>query len=268
MSSDLVNQSGGYEDRSTAVDYRQDPHVLTQRWHYIEPAPRSRAGWWVACVLFVICAAQAAAIALLLPLKEVVPYTILVDRQTGYAETVRGVDIGALAEDEAITQSFLAQYVLNRETYDAVDLAERYERVALWSDGEARASYVDSYRSDNPSSLPLIFPSGATVEITIKSVEILTLNSARVRFETRTTIPGRDAERADYQAVMSFRYKNAAMRMEDRLVNPLGFQVLTYRRDAETISPVPAEPEPAPASRQVPDEPAATPEPPTEELQP
>jgi type IV secretion system protein VirB8 len=31
------------------------------------------------------------------------------------------------------------------------------------------------------------------------------------------------------------------MRMEDRLINPLGFQVVSYRRDAEVPSAPPAE---------------------------
>lgn len=264
MSGDLVNRTGGLDDRGSALDQRQDHYILTQRWTEPEPAPSHRTGWWVACVLFVICAAQAAAIALMLPLKEIVPYTILVDRQTGYAETIRGVEIGALAEDEAITQSFLAQYVLGRETYDKIDLAERYQRVALWSDGEARASYVDSYRSDNPSSLPLILPSGTRTEITIKSVEILSRNSARLRFETRTFVPARAMERADYQALIGFQYNDAAMRMEDRLINPLGFQVTTYRRDAETIAPLTGAASPQP----VPDAVASSSEKPKAELQP
>ena len=264
MSSDLVNRTGGLDDRGSTLDPRQDHYVLTQRWTEQEPAPPHRTGWWVACILFVICAAQAAAIALMLPLKEIVPYTILVDRQTGYAETIRVVEIGALADDEAITQSFLAQYILCRETYDAIDLAERYQRVALWSDGEARASYVDSYRADNPSSLPLVLPSGTRAEVTIKSVEILSRNSARVRFETRTFMPARAVERADFQATIGFQYNDAAMRMEDRLINPLGFQVITYRRDAETVAPLTE----APAPQPVPDALTSSSEQPKEELQP
>jgi type IV secretion system protein VirB8 len=42
--------------------------------------------------------------------------------------------------------------------------------------------------------------------------------------------------RSDWQAVVSFRFTGQPMRMEDRLLNPLGFQVTAYRRDAETAA--------------------------------
>ena len=41
-------------------------------------------------------------------------------------------------------------------------------------------------------------------------------------------------------AVLAFRFTGAPMRMEDRFTNPLGFQVVSYRRDAETAPGVTA----------------------------
>jgi type IV secretion system protein VirB8 len=41
-------------------------------------------------------------------------------------------------------------------------------------------------------------------------------------------------------AVIRYRYSGEPLRLEDRLVNPLGFQVLRYRRDAEALPPEPA----------------------------
>ena len=43
------------------------------------------------------------------------------------------------------------------------------------------------------------------------------------------------AERA-WTAVVAFRYTGAPMTMGDRFLNPLGFQVTSYRRDAETVA--------------------------------
>ena len=45
--------------------------------------------------------------------------------------------------------------------------------------------------------------------------------------------------RQPYAAVVGFRYTGQPMRAEDRYLNPLGFQVTAYRRDAETAAPVP-----------------------------
>jgi type IV secretion system protein VirB8 len=39
-------------------------------------------------------------------------------------------------------------------------------------------------------------------------------------------------------AVIRYRYSGEPMRLEDRFVNPLGFQVLRYRKDPESAPPV------------------------------
>jgi type IV secretion system protein VirB8 len=194
-----------------------------------------RHAWVVTAFLILICAAQAAAIAIMLPLKDVVPYTILVDKQTGYMETVRGVDTGALKDDEAVVSSFLAQYLLQRETFDPADFDARYRRVALWSDGQARTDYIDSYRG-GPQSVMAGMRPGSTVAARVKKIEVLSNTTARVRFDLTRRDPGLAPETTDWQALVTFRFTGAPMRMEDRLVNPLGFQVISYRRDAEFVA--------------------------------
>lgn len=203
-----------------------------------------KAAWTVAGVLIVVCAAQAAAIALMLPLREVVPYTVLVDRQTGYIETARGLKLGDLAEDEAIVQAMAAQYVLARETFDPQDFADRYDRVALWSLGAARDEYVQQFQANLPGNVLADLRPSTRIDVTVKKIELLDQETARIRFETQRHDPGVDVpERRDWQAVLTYRFTGAPMRMEDRLLNPLGFQVTAYRRDAET----PTDPPPLPA---------------------
>jgi type IV secretion system protein VirB8 len=222
----------------------QEPLLLSRRnevnhWieHNVEQERRGRrVAWIVACVLIVICAAQAAAIALMLPLKEIVPYTILVDKQTGYVETARGLDVGTLAEDQAIVESMVAQYVLARETFDPADFAERYDRVTLWSLGQPRDDYVAQYQAGGPDSVLNDIRPGTMVKVTVKRIDLLTSETALVRFETQRSDPGFGPLRSDWQAVVSYRFTGAPMRMEDRLLNPLGFQVTGYRRDPETAA--------------------------------
>ncbi len=247
----------------------REPLLLTRRnevSRWVEEtveAERSgrRWAWTIACILILICAAQAAAIALMLPLKEIVPYTILVDKQTGYIETARGLDVGALAEDQAVVESMIAQYVLARETFDPADFAERYDRITLWSLGAARDEYVAQYQKGAPDSVLAIVRPGTTIRVKVKKIELLTRETAQVRFETEHRDTGVDPVRSDWQAIVSYRFTGAPMRMEDRLLNPLGFQVTGYRRDSETaadqvLTPVPAAeapaasaPAPAPATK-------------------
>jgi type IV secretion system protein VirB8 len=196
-----------------------------------------KAAWMVACLLIFVCCVQAAAIAVMLPLKEVVPYTVLVDKQTGYVETARGVQLGSLQEDQAVVQSMLAQYVLARETFDPADFEERYERVALWSLGPARDQYVGQFQSGGPDSILGDLRPGTSVKVVVKNIDVLTSETARVRFEAQRRDNGAMPVVTDWQAIVSFRFTGQPMKMEDRLLNPLGFQVTGYRRDSEMIAP-------------------------------
>jgi type IV secretion system protein VirB8 len=200
----------------------------------LEQERRGRTtAWIIACILIIVCFAQAAAIAVMLPLKEVVPYTVLVDKQTGYVETARGIRLGDLAEDEAIVQSMLAQYILARETFDPADFADRYDRVALWSLGTARDDYVAQYQAGAPDSVLGGIRPGTVLKIVVKKIDLLSNDTARVRFEAERRDTGAAPVRSDWQSTVSFRFTGAPMRMEDRLLNPLGFQVTGYRRDPE-----------------------------------
>lgn len=193
-----------------------------------------RAAWILVCVLIVVVAAQAAAIAVMLPLKEVIPYTVLVDRQTGYVETARGLELGSLSEDRAVVDAMLAQYVMARETFDPADFTDRYDRVALWSLGAARDGYVAQYQPGADNVLNELRP-GTVVQVKVKRIDLLTAETARVRFETQRRDAGGPPVRSDWQAVVSFRFTGQPMKQEYRLLNPLGFQVTGYRRDPEMI---------------------------------
>jgi type IV secretion system protein VirB8 len=194
-----------------------------------------RLAWRVAAVLGLVAVLEAVALAALAPLKTVVPYTITVDRRSGYVETARGVRLGALSEREAVTEAFLAQYVMARETFDAADLNENYQKVAAWSQGRARATYLRAYDRNNTQSVLRRVPATTVVSVRIKSISHLNKTTALVRFDTQRLDAGaaEPSPGPAWTAVVTYRYLDAPLRMEDRFINPLGFQVTDYRRDAE-----------------------------------
>ena len=194
-----------------------------------------RIAWTVAGAAAGVAVLEAFALAALAPLKTVVPYTITVDRQTGYVQTLSGLKTGALSQDQAVTQSFLVQYVLARETFDATDLREQYRKVLLWSSGDARAQYLRLMQKTTPDSPLNLYSPTTVVSTTIESVSLLSPTTALVRFDTTRREAGASTGQPQaWAAVLAFRYSNAPMSMGDRFINPLGFQVTRYRRDAET----------------------------------
>lgn len=214
-----------------------------------------RVAWIIAGVAAIIAVLEAFALMLLTPLKTVEPYTLLVDKQTGFVQAVKPLEPQQVAGDTALTQSFLVQYVIARESFDIDALQANYRKVALWSADSARSRYIASMQASFPDSPLNIYPRSTIIETAVKSVSPLGPGAAMVRFETRRTDSGGQSRvLGSWVAVIRYRYSGEPMRVEDRYLNPLGFQVLRYRRDPEATPP--AQPvsaqQPAPAPSGVP----------------
>ncbi len=84
--------------------------------------------------------------------------------------------------------------------------------------------------------------------VAVRSATLLSRDTALVRFETRSGDDGSSSGGAatgpatPVSAVITFRYTPRPLKPEDRYLNPLGFQVVRYRREVEAATP------PAPAT--------------------
>lgn len=201
-----------------------------------------RIAWTVAGVAAVIALLEAIALLALIPLKREVPYTLMVDKATGYVQALHPLDAEKITADAALTRSFLVQYVIARESFAADTIQSNYRKVGLWSTGTARDQYVSAMRSANPTSPLASLPPGAMIDVTIRSLSSLNENTAFVRFTTTQTNPGGQQLAQDWIATLNFRYTDAEMSAADRLINPLGFQVVRYRKDAEMLPDAVASP--------------------------
>jgi type IV secretion system protein VirB8 len=200
-----------------------------------------KLAWIIATIAIFIAFCEAVALIVMLPLKTVVPYTLLVDKQTGYVQQLKPLEQQSVAGDKTLTQSFLVQYVMARENFDIDALQADYRKVALWSSGPARTRYLASVQASNPESPLASLPRSALIKTTVKSVSQLSANTAMVRFDTiRIDETGRQAPRQPWVAIIKYRYSSAQMNIEDRYINPLGFQVLKYERNSEVIPAIEA----------------------------
>jgi type IV secretion system protein VirB8 len=199
-----------------------------------------RTAWIVAAAAAAVALFEALALLMLTPLKTVQPYTLLVDRNTGFVQALNPLDPALIAGDAALTQSFLVQYVIARESFDIDTVQANYRKVALWSDETARSTYLAGMQVSNPESPLALYPRSTVIETQVKSVSPVARNVAMVRFETRRRdAGGRTEPRRAWVAIVRYRYSGEPMTLEDRLINPLGFKVLRYRRDAEALPPEP-----------------------------
>jgi len=193
-----------------------------------------RLAWAIAVVALGLAAIQSFVLLAILPLKTKETVTLLVDRTTGFTEVLDPNGAKTIRADEALTQSLLAQYVVSRERLDPGLVNRDYRKTALWSSGAARQTYLGRMAQDNPESPIRGLNPNQKTHIDIKSVSQLSPGQALVRFDTFRESTSGQKERVDsWISAMRYTFIDAPMSFDDRLLNPLGFQVSSYRRDPE-----------------------------------
>jgi len=193
-----------------------------------------RRAWLIVWLLAAVAVLEGLSLIALTPLKTVVPYTILVDRQTGYVTTLDPKRPVALGTDQALARSLLVQYVAAREGFSFAQVRADYRKVMSWSTGTARATYAKDMSSTNPDGPISRYSRSSVVVVVPKSVSELSSTSAMVRFDVvHSDLEGRTAPPLSYAAIVDYRFQPRDMTVEERFLNPLGFEVTHYRRDPE-----------------------------------
>jgi type IV secretion system protein VirB8 len=196
-----------------------------------------RVAWRIASVASATTLAMSVAIAAMLPLKTVEPYVIRVDNSTGIVDVVEALTDGKTNYDEAMNKYFTQWYVRYREGYSK-DLAENYyNNVGLMSSSQEQQKYFQFFNPKNPQSPLNIYGPYAKVKIRIKSTSFISPTVALVRY-TKEIERGLDRPQVSHwAATLSFKYTKAPMAEKDREINPLGFQVMEYRNDPDSLTP-------------------------------
>jgi len=175
------------------------------------------------------------------PIPE--PVIVVVDRTTGETLVAPHFDENSVPPISAVDQHWAAVYVRAYESYFYNLLKRDYDQVARMSTQEVFSPYSAKFAGSSAMQTKL----GATQEHDI------TLVSVRM---SGTTKPGRTGEAivtfdkeikssqgippvtTRYVATVRFEYRPKAMKKHiDRVENPLGFVVLSYRADPELLTP-------------------------------
>jgi type IV secretion system protein VirB8 len=190
--------------------------------------------WKVALSAVGVAVLALAAVVVLLPLKTLQPYVIRVDRATGVPDIVTTLTEADVPADEVMQKYFLARYVRARETYDWHTLQADYDETRLFSSAAVGLDYAALFEGEN--ALDKLFGASVRQTVEIQSIVPTSPTTGTVRFlkrMRRTDDPGPGIE-TRWVATLAFRFNSPAELTEkDRLINPFGFQVVSYRVDPE-----------------------------------
>lgn len=200
---------------------------------FVAAARSRRIAWIVASVAIALAIVAVLAIMALTPLKTVVPYVVSVDRSTGATDVTQELrGDKSITYDEAIRKYFLADYVRAREGWIPQAREEFFRKVLALSTREEQARWTAFYKKDNPDSPQNQFTANDAVFVAIRSVAFISPNVAQVRFVKRLE-SDQQAIETPAIATITFDVLSKPETEAGRYANPLGFQVKSYRADAE-----------------------------------
>jgi type IV secretion system protein VirB8 len=192
-----------------------------------------RLAWGVAALGGLTTLAAVGAVVALAPLKSVVPFVVRVDRATGAVEVMTALNgPDHLTPDEAVTKFFLGQYVRARETWLPQAAEANFRQVSIMSTPAEQQRWAAFFRPASPDSPQVVLGAAGSAEVQLRAISLINRQVAAVRFR-RTVRQGDQTASSDWVATVAFAYTRAPMAEADRLRNPLGFQVASYRADPE-----------------------------------
>lgn len=196
-----------------------------------------RVGLSVGAVGAVIGLAGVIAVAGLTPLKRSEPFVLRVDNNTGAVDIVQPIsDSQSTTYGEVVDKYWLAQYIIERESYDWQLIQNSFDRVKLMSAPNVFAEY-NAYITSAKSPVNT-FKEDKKVRVEVLSVSFIN-NIGQVRF-SKTVLDANGQPDTVYPvtnwlATISFDYKKEIKLEKDRRSNPLGFETTSYRVDSENI---------------------------------
>jgi len=176
------------------------------------------------------------AIVLMMPLKESIPYVIRVDNTTGVPDIVTTIKDKKVTGDDVMNKYWLAKYVRSRETYDWYTLQEDYDTVGLLSSDDTGKAYAVQFNGND--ALDKKYGKATRVTVSIISAVPTSASTGTVRFSKTVKRVDDDGPGATTKwiATIGFEYRSSAFIKESqRLINPFGFQVMSYRVDPEMV---------------------------------
>jgi len=195
-----------------------------------------RKAWRLTYAALAISALSVVAVASLAPLKSPPEVAVVrVDHATGAVEHVSR--LGDAVEDygDRIARYFIAEYVQACEGYDWWLVQQQYETCGLMSSPEVQRQYGARWQGDTAPDKRL--RNHARYNIAIRSITPGTKGNAVVRFSRREDpVDGRPGQPEHLVATLAYQYINAPLKTAESMLNPLGFQVMTYQVDPEFLS--------------------------------
>lgn len=200
-----------------------------------------RTAWRIAFIATLVAAMAVAALMLLMPLKRVDPFVVRVDNTTGLVDVVP-VFAGEAGMPETVTRYFLDHYITVCERFNFATAESDYEECSAFHTPQRNQLWYAAWAKTNPESPLNTFQDGTTMRAQVTSVSFFTRSDgvadlAQVRYiKARRQAGSSEEQRSHWIATIRYAYAKPASEPDLRRWNPLGFKVVDFRPEPETMA--------------------------------
>lgn len=186
-----------------------------------------RRYFFIALVLGAVCIVQALAITTILPLKEIVPYVIGFDKESG-GPKVTNVVVEKYKPGEPELRYFLAKWVTKLLTIDRYTMQRDLNEAYYMTRGKASDQFTDFMGTDNPvKQITADLTLARTVEIS--SVNFVSEGAVIVRVTTTGRSAASSAKVDTKKLAITVHYIHVPPKTEKEIFeNPLGLFVTHF----------------------------------------
>jgi type IV secretion system protein VirB8 len=163
--------------------------------------------------------------------KNIEAMIVEVEDKTGITNIVNPATDKNWSSDKAISEYFLMTYLRARETYNVAQYSYNYNTVVrLLSTAQVYAQFKDTVT--NPSTNPVTrYGASNSTSLKVRSIQHLENSptgdqNVQIRFAVIEN--GNDSTQINKIVSILWNYTTMQMKFDDRMVNPLGFQVKFY----------------------------------------
>lgn len=162
--------------------------------------------------------------------KSLEPYVIEVEQKSGIATIVNQMTAQNFTGDQMIRQYFINEFIHAASGYDPKTYKMDVDKVRLLS---VPGVYADFRNRINARELG----ADSRIDIRVKSIQFTDSNTAQIRTVRQISLAGGDSKTIDEVITMGFYFSpNMTLNLEERLINPLGFQVNRYTITEEVFN--------------------------------
>ena len=162
--------------------------------------------------------------------KSLEPYVIEVDSKTGMATVVKQLSSENFTATEMMRRYFVNKFVQSASGYNSKNYSSMADEVRLFSTPEIYNSYKN--RID-----PWKLGAKSQINVRIKSIGFRDSSTAQARISKQIIKEDDTSEVKDEVINITFYFiPEVELTMEERLINPLGFQVSRYEIAEEIYS--------------------------------